>query len=133
MRKQRIRKTILVVDDQPHVRRLLRQIFDRDGYAVLEAEDEHSAVETVRNHDRDIDLAVVDVELPGHDGPHVAARLDRDFGVSQKVFITGLDPDELIARGRIDACDPLVRKPFTVAGLTGTVKAMLHPRPQPSV
>ena len=76
---------------------------------------------------------MVDVELPGHDGPHVAARLDRDFGVSQKVFITGLDPADLIARGRIDAGDPLVRKPFTVAGLTGTVKAMLHPRPQPSV
>ena len=128
-----MRKTILVVDDQPHVRRLLRQILDRDGYAVLEAEDERTAVDTVRDYDRGIDLALVDIELPGRDGAQVAATLNRDFGLAQTVFITGLDPDELIARGRLDAEAPLVRKPFTVAGLTGTVKAMLHPRPQPSV
>lgn len=133
MRHRRIRKTILVVDDQPHVRRLLRQILDRDGYAVLEAEDEATAVERARDYDRGIDLAVVDIELPGHDGAHVAATLDRDFGVSQTVFITGLDPNELIANGRLDAEATLVRKPFTVAGLTGTVKAMLHPLPQPSL
>jgi two-component system, OmpR family, response regulator len=126
------RKTILVVDDQPQVRRLLRQILDRDGYVVLEAEDERSAVQTVMLHDDDIDLALVDIELPGPHGRKVAAMLDR-FGVSETVFITGLDPNQLLAEGRLEAADRLVRKPFTVAGITGAVKAVLRPAPRPIV
>ena len=123
-----MRKTILVVDDQPHVRKLLRHILDRDGYHVLEAEDEATAIETVRGHGSDVDLALVDIELPGPNGRQVAATLDR-FGITQTVFITGLDPDALIADGRLQPAAPLVRKPFTLAAVTGAVKAMLQSRP----
>jgi two-component system, OmpR family, response regulator len=79
MLHQTIRKTILVVDDQPHVRRLLRGILARDGYAVLEAEDESTAVDTLRRHQGDVDLAVVDVELPGPHGGEVAATLTNEI------------------------------------------------------
>ena len=126
------RKTVLVVDDQPQVRRLLRHILDRDGYRVLEAEDEATAVETVRQYEHDVDLALVDIELPGPNGRQVAATLDR-FGVTQTVFITGLDPNALIQDGRLEPAARLVRKPFTVATLTGAVKDVLRPPSCPTV
>lgn len=132
MHRRPVRKTILVVDDQPQVRRLLRHILDRDGYKVLEAEDEATAVATVCHHDAEVDLALVDIELPGPHGRQVAASLGR-FGVTETVFITGLDPKTLIADGRLEPAARLVQKPFTVAALTGAVKAILHPPPPPTV
>lgn len=127
-----MKKTILVVDDQPQVRRLLRQVLDRDGYAVLEAEDESTAIAAVRRHQHPVDLALVDIELPGAHGRQVAGTLNR-MGITQTVFITGLDPNQLFADGRLEEGDPLVRKPFTVAGVTGVVKATLKPAPRPTV
>lgn len=120
-----MRQTVLIVDDQPQVRRLLRQILDRDGYKVLEAEDEASALTAIRH--RSVDLALIDIELPGPSGRQVAAALRR-AGIMESVFITGLDPAQLIADGRLGPSDPLVRKPFTVAGVMGVVKAALKPR-----
>jgi DNA-binding response OmpR family regulator len=120
-----MRRTVLIVDDQPQVRMLLRHILDRDGYRVLEAEDEATAVFAVGAFGGVIDLAVIDIELPGPSGHQVAATLRR-FGVAHTVFISGLDPDALVAEGRLAAGDALVRKPFTLAGVMGVVKAALH-------
>ena len=127
-----MKKTILVVDDQPQVRRLLRLVLDRDGYSVIEAEDESTAIDAIRRHPEPVDMALVDIELPGRHGRQVAGTLNR-MGITQTVFITGLDPNQLFADGRLEKGDPLVRKPFTVAGLTGVVKATLKPAPQPAV
>lgn len=115
-------RTILIVDDQPHVRALLRNSLARHGYRVLLAVDEESAVATARLHK--IDVALVDIELPGRHGGEVAVRLRR-LGVKKTVFITGLDPDILIAEGLVDAAAPLVRKPFTLAVITGAVEEVL--------
>ena len=127
-----MQKTILVVDDQPQVRKLLRQILDRDGYKVLEAEDEATAVEATRRCPRKVDLALIDIGLPGPSGREVAATL-MGLGITQAVFITGLDPSDLMADGRLEAGDPLVRKPFTLATVAGAVKAILKPPPRPTV
>jgi DNA-binding response OmpR family regulator len=120
-----MRRTVLIVDDQPQVRLLLRHILDREGYRVLEAEDEASAVFAVGAFGGVVDLAVIDIELPGPSGRQVAATLRR-FGVTDSVFISGLDPAALVADGRLDADDALVRKPFTVAGVMGVVKAAVR-------
>jgi DNA-binding response OmpR family regulator len=120
-----MRRTVLVVDDQPQVRLLLRHILDRDGYRVLEAEDEATAVFAVGAFGGVVDLAVIDIELPGASGRQVAATLRR-FGVTHTIFISGLDPDALVADGRLDARDALVRKPFTLAGVMGVVKAAIR-------
>ena len=119
-----MRQTVLIVDDEPHVRRLLSQVLERDGYEVLEAEDHHTALAAIRN--RSADLALIDIDLPGPSGRQVAAALRR-AGLRRSVFITGLDPSQLIAEGRLTDGDPLVRKPFTLAGVLGAVNAALHP------
>ena len=123
-----MRKTVLIVDDQPHVRRLLSQVLDRDGYAVLEAEDHATALAAIRH--RRVDLALIDIDLPGPHGRQVAAALRR-AGITEAVFITGLDPVQLIADGRLTETDSLVRKPFTLATVLGVVNGALRP-PEPA-
>ena len=122
------RKTILVVDDQPHVRRLLRHILDSRGYTVLEGEDHETTIATLQGHTMPVDLAVIDIDLPGRGGREVAASLT-DLGVTHTLFISGHDPAALIAEGRLDAKALLVRKPFTVAGVLSAVQATLKRKP----
>lgn len=68
-------RTVVVVDDEPGLRRLLRLLLDRDGgFTVLaEAGDGVAALEAVRDHDPD--LLLLDLGLPGLDGLEVLERL----------------------------------------------------------
>jgi two-component system, cell cycle sensor histidine kinase and response regulator CckA len=120
----RSRKTILIVDDQPQVRRLLHQILDREGYAVIEGEDEATAWQAVRNNPDPVDLALIDIDLPGLGGRDVAANLQM-FGPMKVLFISGLDVGKLVADGRLEKGAPIVQKPFTVAGVLEAVRAHL--------
>ena len=56
-------KTILVVDDQPPTRRFLRSVLEREGYRVIEAEDDASAWDAVRNQAAPICLAMIGNKL----------------------------------------------------------------------
>jgi two-component system KDP operon response regulator KdpE len=108
-----MKKTILVVDDQPPTRRFLRSVLEREGYRVIEAEDDASAEDAVRNHEGPISLAMIDVNLPGLKGRHVANNL-RSFGPLPVVFMTGDSAPNLIAEGSLEEGAPLIEKPFTV-------------------
>ena len=60
--------TILVIEDEGPLVELLRQILERLGYRVLEAETGKEAVELARTFDGQIDLALLDIKLPDMDG-----------------------------------------------------------------
>jgi two-component system KDP operon response regulator KdpE len=115
-----MKKTILVVDDQPPTRRFLRSVLEREGYRVIEAEDEASAYEAVRKEETPIALAMIDVNLPGLKGRHVANNL-RSFGPLPVVFMTGDSSANLIAEGSLEDGAPLIEKPFTVSGVMGAI------------
>src|SRR5882672_4407609 len=96
----RMKKTILVVDDQPPTRRFLRSVLEREGYSVIEAEDDATAWDVVQRRNRSICLAMIDVNLPGLKGRHVANNL-RSFGHLPVIFMTGDDPATLIREGSL--------------------------------
>ena len=64
---------ILIADDRPSSRELLRLVLERAGYAVIEAEDGHQAVERTRTGNPD--LVLLDLQMPGLDGYEVLAAL----------------------------------------------------------
>jgi CheY-like chemotaxis protein len=64
---------ILIADDRPSSRELLRLVLERAGYEVLEAEDGHQAVERAREGHPD--LILLDLQMPGLDGYGVLAAL----------------------------------------------------------
>jgi two-component system phosphate regulon response regulator OmpR len=65
--------TILVVDDEPEVREVLEEYFAAHGYAVIGAESASAARAAVAAHP--IDLALVDINMPGEDGLSLARHL----------------------------------------------------------
>ncbi len=124
-----MKKTILVVDDQPPTRRFLRSVLEREGYRVIEAEDEASAYEVVRKEEAPITLAMIDVNLPGLKGRHVANNL-RSFGPLPVVFMTGDSAPNLIAEGSLEEGAPLIEKPFTVSGVMVAINRLLKEQSQ---
>lgn len=119
-----MKKTILVVDDQPGTRKFLRNVLQREGYDVIEAENERTVWHAVRTHDAPVSLALIDVELPGLSGRFVADSL-RTRSQLPVVFMSDNDRETLIANGRIDESAPLLRKPFTIDGVLKDVEAVL--------
>ena len=119
-----MQKTILVVDDQPPTRRFLRSVLEREGYRVIEAEDDASAWDAVRNEEAPISLAMIDVNLPGLKGRHVANNL-RSFGPLPVVFMTGDNAPNLIAEGSLEEGAPLIEKPFTVSSVMEAINRAL--------
>ena len=119
------KKTILVVDDQPPTRRFLRSVLEREGFGVIEAEDDASAWDAVRSQNTPISLAMIDVNLPGLKGRHIANNL-RSFGPLPVVFMTGDSPAELIAEGSLEEGAPLIQKPFTVSSVMEAIKRVMQ-------
>ena len=118
-----MKPTILVIDDQPGTRRLLRNVLEADGYAVVEASDESSAWIAVQSHS--VMLALVDVDLPGVCGRNVADRLQMLRPV-QVVLMSGHDHGRLLVEGRVEAGAPFLAKPFKLGEVRETVGRELH-------
>jgi CheY-like chemotaxis protein len=69
------RTTILLVEDEEQVRKMLRKIFERAGYSLLVADCGQQALQISKEHPGDITLLVSDVQMPGMTGPEVAREL----------------------------------------------------------
>ena len=60
--------TILIADDEARIRRLVSDFLKRDGHTILEAADGKTALELIENRRPTLDLAILDVMMPGMDG-----------------------------------------------------------------
>ena len=101
--------TILVVDDHADTRLLINQIFTKEGYRVIEAEDGRSACEKAVSAKPD--LVLLDVMMPGVDGFQVLAKLKeldstRDIPV---IMLTARDGREDMMRGMASAADYITK------------------------
>jgi DNA-binding response OmpR family regulator len=116
-------RRVLVVDDEPHIRTVLRGYLEADGFEVVEAADGESAVRLV--HEQRPDLILLDVMLPGIDGLEVLRQL-RAFTDVYVVLVTARaeEVDKLVGLGV--GADDYVTKPFSPREVTARVKAVLR-------
>ena len=115
---------ILVVDDEPSVRELVREVLAREGYTVLQAASPRQALEVVRRRAGGLDLLVTDMTMPGMDGTALARELRADYPQLAALFMSGsLDetPPPPGADGRF------LQKPFSIDRLIVEVRAALRP------
>jgi len=118
------RKTILVVDDQPHTRAFIRAVLERQGCHVLEAGDEASAWEAVQQATGPVSLALIDIELPGLGGSDGSQILQTVRPVPV-LFMSGHEREALVADGKLEPSAEMLSKPFTVTGLIAAIEARL--------
>jgi len=115
--------TIVVVDDDPHVRRMLERLFRLEGYEVLVAEDGRAALSVIEELHRPIDLLITDVRMPAMGGEELIATLSDRQVVRNVLFITGLG--HLYEPKRKDII--VLEKPFPTAALFARVHELLGP------
>jgi len=116
-------RRVLVVDDEPHIRTVLRGYLQADGFEVTEAADGEAAMAALR--DDPPDLVLLDVMLPGIDGLEVLRRL-RTFSDAYVILVTARaeEVDKLVGLGV--GADDYVTKPFSPREVTARVKAVLR-------
>jgi CheY-like chemotaxis protein len=117
-------ETVLLVEDEPTVRRIARRaLFDR-GYRVIEAEDGVTALEVARTHRGLIDLLLTDVVMPRMSGPELAAELQRELPGLRVLFMSGYARDAFDG-GALGADVNFLAKPFTPDRLASRVRQVL--------
>jgi DNA-binding response OmpR family regulator len=116
-------RRVLVVDDEPHIRAVLRGYLEADGFAVVEAGDGEAAVLAVRESAPDVVL--LDIMLPGIDGLEVLRQL-RAFTDVYVILVTARteEVDKLVGLGV--GADDYVTKPFSPREVAARVKAVLR-------
>ena len=123
-----MKKTVLVVDDQPGTRKLLRNVLEASGYDVIEAEDETAAFSAVRTHRSRIGLALIDVELLGvASGPYLAVGL-RTLLEAPMIFMSGHERETLISTHHLQASAAFVQKPFRLQEMLQAIAASFGER-----
>jgi signal transduction histidine kinase/ActR/RegA family two-component response regulator len=120
-------ETVLVVEDEPGVRRAVQRNLERLGYHVLAAHDGEEALRIVESLDT-IDLLLSDVVMPGIDGPEVAGRLRAKWNDLPVLFVTGYSADRLAPSGAIGPHDRVLEKPYQFEELARTIREMLEAR-----
>ena len=122
---------MLIVDDEPGVRRLMSRLLKVRGYAVHDAQDGPAALQFLEAADRPIDLVVTDVVMPGMSGIRLAEAIEARWPDMKLLFVTGYADRETL--GSIEATSrPVLCKPFTPAVMAATVRAILESRTPPA-
>jgi hypothetical protein len=119
--------TVLLVDDEEAVRRVMRVCLKREGYQLLEARDAEEAERLAAASTGPIDLLVTDVAMPGMSGLRLAERLTPLRPEMRTLFVTGGGSEELGRAGVTPA--ELLTKPFPARELAKRVRALLHRPP----
>ena len=115
--------TILVVDDEPQIRRVLRSTLSSEGYVVIEAKDGQEAVDMVMR-ERPA-LILMDVNMPGMNGLEACSKIRLSFdGPIIMVTVRNSEHDKILALD--SGADDYVVKPFTMGELLARIRAALR-------
>jgi PAS domain S-box-containing protein len=124
-------ETILLVEDEPNLRRLARQALESQGYSVLDAPDGASAIQVSNSHQGPIHLLLTDVIMPGMNGRELALRISSLRPEARVLYMSGYTENAIGHNGTLDEGITLLQKPFTLPALKAKVREVLDtPLPQ---
>jgi two-component system, cell cycle sensor histidine kinase and response regulator CckA len=118
-------ETVLVVDDDDAVRPLMRQMLERHGYKVLEAENAGAALLLSERHAGKIDLLLTDVVLDQMRGDELAARILAGAPALRVLYVSGYTEDTIVRQGVLKSGIAFLQKPFTAEVLAAKVRSVL--------
>ncbi|MEA2519465.1 MAG: two-component system, cell cycle sensor histidine kinase and response regulator CckA, partial [Chloroflexota bacterium] len=131
LRSIRPTETVLLVDDNPAVRRVAARMLEGRGYLVIPAADGSEALARARRHPGPIHALLTDVVMPRMRGPELAERFLVDRPGTPVVYMSGYAEgpgSDAALEARVD----FVQKPFTADDVVGALREALHESEPPS-
>ena len=116
--------TILVVDDEPEIRKLVKAMLAPLGYHVVIADTGEQAVRLFHK-EPSVDLLLTDVVAPGMSGPMLAQQLRETNPGLRVLFMSGYDATQVVQKFVVEQGYSLLIKPFTSEQLREKVRSML--------
>lgn len=126
------RKTILVVDDEPEIRKLVSAMITQFGYNALTADSGDHALTMYRKLNAPIALLITDVVAPGMSGPMLADKLSALQPDLKVLYISGYDNTHVVQSYVVERGHALLAKPFTMEELRVKMTQMLPLTASPS-
>jgi CheY-like chemotaxis protein len=123
MKEGDMKPRVLVVDDEPQIRSMLRESLTRAGFDVSEASDGKEAIETLRKNS--FDVVVADILMPEKDGLEVIMFLQRESPLTKCVAISAPSNRVFLQSAQLLGATRVVEKPFTAAEIEAAVRAAL--------
>ncbi len=125
------RGTILVVDDEEHIRHLMQTVLERAGYNVLEAEDGVAGLAQFHKNAEAVSAVILDLKMPHMDGYEVMRELHMRRPDLPVIIFTGYDESEAGGRFATGEVAAFIQKPCDVDKILRTVKEVIA-RPAPT-
>jgi signal transduction histidine kinase len=119
-------ETILVVEDEDRVRKLICEVLLAKGYRVLEAIRGEEAVAICKGHAGAIDLVVVDVVMPQMSGPDVVRQLQEARPSLKVLYMSGYTDEAIMQHGILASGSAFLQKPFMPNTLARKVREVLN-------
>lgn len=118
-------ETLLVAEDEPEIRELMKLLLEQLGYQVLTASDGQEAVDIFSTHRDQIDMAILDAVMPKLNGPQVYEHIASACSEFPCLFLSGYS-EEIVQRYFDQSLDiPILNKPITLRDLGKRVRAVL--------
>ncbi|WP_054026112.1 response regulator transcription factor [Bacillus sp. FJAT-28004] len=118
-----MRMHVLIVDDDPSIRELLRFVLGKDGYVVLEAEDGQAA--SIKLENEQVHLAVVDIMMPGKNGYELCREIREHYDIPVMMLTARAEMEDK-EQGFDSGTDDYLVKPFEPKELLFRIKALLR-------
>jgi DNA-binding NtrC family response regulator len=123
-------QTILVVDDEPGVRSLTRDVLELSGYTVLDAGNGEEALRVEEKYTEPIHLLLTDIVMPGLTGPQLAEKFVMRRPQSRLLYMSAFSLVDIAHHSIfIEPGVPILAKPFSIDGLVLKVRQLLAPSP----
>jgi PAS domain S-box-containing protein len=118
-------ETILLVEDEPALRGMVRSVLESKGYKVLEARHGEDALIVSEQHRGAINLLLTDVVMPGMSGRELAEHLVHAHREMRVLYMSGYTDDAIVHHGVLGSDMAFLQKPFTPDGVARKVREVL--------
>jgi len=116
--------TVLLVEDETPLRKLISQVLKSAGHRVLEAANGDEAIAASARHSGPIELLVTDVVMPGMNGPELVAKLRARRPRMTILYMSGYDND-LVDLTNLESTASFLQKPFSPRTLLKHIDSLL--------
>jgi two-component system cell cycle sensor histidine kinase/response regulator CckA len=122
-------ETVLVVEDEPAILEIVREMLEQVGYTVLSSRSPEEALRMNGEHAGPIHLLITDVVMPRMNGRQLAEQMGVARPGLKCLYMSGYTADVIAHRGVLEEGLSFIAKPFSLATLSGKVREVLDSPP----